>query len=201
MGGCTSKWVSFRMIMIGAFLTILIAAIAIIAAPISPTISQYAGIIVSYGYSIQLIIIVAMEMITNTEAEMPALERMLEYTLLENESNMNEEQVKKNQAEPKKGNEGLSISNLVMRYRPELQTALKGVDIHVAPKEHVAIVGRTGSGKSSLAITLFKLYQPEGDYSVQLDDSHISHMPLYEARRKIAIIPQEPYLFSGTVRQ
>lgn len=45
-----------------------------------------------------------------------------------------------------------------MRYRPELPFALNGVTIHIKPKEHVAIVGRTGSGKSSLAITLFKLY-------------------------------------------
>ena len=53
-----------------------------------------------------------------------------------------------------------------MRYRPELPTALKGVTAHFAPREHVAVVGRTGSGKSSLAITLFKLYQPEGSFNI-----------------------------------
>ncbi|CAL6115919.1 Multidrug_resistance-associated protein 1 [Hexamita inflata] len=87
-----------------------------------------------------------------------------------------------------------------MRYRPELKPALRGVNVHINPKEHVAIVGRTGSGKSSLAITLFKLYQPETG-AIQLNEELVSHLPLYDSRRKIAIIPQEPYLFSGTLRQ
>lgn len=57
-----------------------------------------------------------------------------------------------------------------MRYRPELPLALKGVNIHIQHGDHVAIVGRTGSGKSSLAITLFKLYMPELGYNIQIDD-------------------------------
>lgn len=147
-----------------------------------------------------MILILSIDMITNAEAEMPAIERMLEYTNLENECKVDEENLKHNGAQVKAENNGLDISNLVMRYRPELPPALKGVNLHVNPKEHVAIVGRTGSGKSSLAITLFKLYQPEGGFSIQLENEQISHLPLYESRRKIAIIPQEPYLFSGTVR-
>ena len=87
-----------------------------------------------------------------------------------------------------------------MHYRPELPFALKGVDIHVNKNEHVAIVGRTGSGKSSLAITLFRMYQPENGFNVQLNDVQLSKMPLYDARRKLAIIPSEPYLFSGSLR-
>lgn len=88
-----------------------------------------------------------------------------------------------------------------MRYRPELPLALRGVDVRVADGDHVAIVGRTGSGKSSLAITLFRLYTPEAGYSVQIDGAQLSAMPLYQARRELAIIPQEPFLFSGTLRQ
>ena len=87
-----------------------------------------------------------------------------------------------------------------MRYRPKLSTALKGVNIEIKPKEHVAIVGRTGSGKSSLAITMFRLYQPEVGFQVYLKNQELSHMPLYDERRKLAIIPQEPFLFSGTIR-
>ena len=65
-----------------------------------------------------------------------------------------------------------------MRYRQELPTALKGVNLHISPREHVAVVGRTGSGKSSLAITLFKLYQPENPFSIQINDDQISHSTL-----------------------
>ncbi len=88
-----------------------------------------------------------------------------------------------------------------MRYRAELPLALNGVNLQINPTEHVAVVGRTGSGKSSLAITLFKLYQPEDGHAVELNGDIISHLPLYDARRKLTIIPQEPYLFSGTLRQ
>ncbi|CAL6041469.1 Multidrug_resistance-associated protein 1 [Hexamita inflata] len=126
---------------------------------------------------------------------------MIEFAQLENEEELHNRLVKTNPQKQSKDNQGLDVSNLMMRYRPELQTALKGVNVHINKKEHVAVVGRTGSGKSSLAITLFKLYQPENGHNIQLNDEHISHLPLYEARRKLAIIPQEPYLFSGTLRQ
>lgn len=53
-----------------------------------------------------------------------------------------------------------------MRYRLELPLALKGVNLHIQDRDHVAVVGRTGSGKSSLAITLFRLYQPEPYFNV-----------------------------------
>ncbi|CAL5976982.1 Xenobiotic-transporting_ATPase / Multidrug resistance-associated protein [Hexamita inflata] len=198
----TSKWMSFRMTMLGAVMAFLIVGVAMIIAPFSPSLAQYSGIIVSYGYSIQSLMVAVIEMITNTEQEMPAIERMLEYAQLENEETLNNEMIAKNSTCQKlENNIGLDISNLIMKYRPELQPALKGVNIHINPKEHVAIVGRTGSGKSSLAITLFKLYQPEVGNSVQIGDDQISHLPLYDSRRKLAIIPQEPYLFSGTLRQ
>ena len=87
-----------------------------------------------------------------------------------------------------------------MRYRPELPPALNGVNFHINKCEHVSVVGRTGSGKSSLAITLFKLYQPESQVNIQLNDVQTSSMQLFDERRKFAIIPQEPHLFSGTLR-
>ena len=106
------------------------------------------------------------QMVTNMEAEMPAIERMFEYSQLENEYKTNNKLVEKYPSNKKEGNEGLDITNVVMKYRPDLPPALNGVDVHIAKGEHVAIVGRTGSGKSSLAITLFKLYQPDSGLSI-----------------------------------
>ncbi|CAL6070124.1 Xenobiotic-transporting_ATPase / Multidrug resistance-associated protein [Hexamita inflata] len=196
-----TKWAAFRLSLIGAGMAFLIIFVAMMISPLTPSIAQYASIIVSYGYSIQTGMISIIETLTNTEQEIPAIERMIEFAQLENEEELHNRLVKTNPQKQSKDNQGLDVSNLVMRYRPELQTALKGVNVHINKKEHVAVVGRTGSGKSSLAITLFKLYQPENGHNIQLNDEHISHLPLYEARRKLAIIPQEPYLFSGTLRQ
>ncbi|CAL6025720.1 Xenobiotic-transporting_ATPase / Multidrug resistance-associated protein [Hexamita inflata] len=193
-----SKWMSFRMTLMGAAMAFLIVFVAMIIAPFSPSIAQYAGLIVIYGYNIQNQMIVTIEMITNTEQEMPAIERMVEYQQLEDESVDKAPKVNVPKVE---NNQGIAIENLVMKYRPELQPALNGVNIKINPKEHVAIVGRTGSGKSSLAITLFQLYKPESGFNIQIGNEQLQNMNLYEARRKIAIIPQEPYLFSGTLRQ
>ncbi|CAL6025662.1 Xenobiotic-transporting_ATPase / Multidrug resistance-associated protein [Hexamita inflata] len=193
-----SKWMSFRMTLMGAAMAFLIVFVAMIIAPFSPSIAQYAGLIVIYGYNIQNQMIVTIEMITNTEQEMPAIERMVEYQQLEDESVDKAPKVNVPKVE---NNQGIAIENLVMKYRPELQPALNGVSIKINPKEHVAIVGRTGSGKSSLAITLFQLYKPESGFNIQIGDEQLQNLNLYEARRKIAIIPQEPYLFSGTLRQ
>ena len=96
------------------------------------------------------------EYLTDAEGEMPAVERMMEYGMLEDETKTHNKLIKEECVEADPSNEGIKITNLKMKYRLELPYALNGVNIK--PKEHVAIVGRTGSGKSSLAITLFKLY-------------------------------------------
>lgn len=80
------RWLNFRLTMVGSLMTFLIVGVAMLIAAISPDIAQYSGIIVSYGYSIQLIMNGAIEMITNSEGEMPAIERLLEYSDLEDET-------------------------------------------------------------------------------------------------------------------
>lgn len=77
-----------------------------------------------------------------------------------------------------------------MRYRPELPLALKGINVSFNKGDHVSIIGRTGSGKSSFALSLFKLYQPEcNGYCVSLDDCLLNNMDLYKMRGQLAIIP------------
>lgn len=96
---------------------------------------------------------------------------------------------------------GLVIKNLKMRYRPELQLTLKGANLTIKPSEHIGVIGRTGSGKSSLTLSLYQLYQVLEGSRVYLGGELISHLDLKELRSKFSIIPQEPYLFSGTLRQ
>lgn len=87
-----------------------------------------------------------------------------------------------------------------MRYRPGLPEALKGVDLHVRGGEHVAIVGRTGAGKSSIVNSLFRLSEVSGG-SISIDGNNIAQVPLESLRGgALSIIPQESLLFSGTVR-
>ena len=76
---------------------------------------------------------------------------------------------------------------------------LQGVSFEVAAGEKVGIVGRTGSGKSSLIVTLFRIVETDGG-SITLDGLDLQSMGLNDVRGRIAAIPQDPVLFSGTVR-
>jgi ATP-binding cassette subfamily C (CFTR/MRP) protein 1 len=87
-----------------------------------------------------------------------------------------------------------------MRYRPGLPEALKGVNLHISGGEHVAIVGRTGAGKSSIVNALFRLTELSGG-SVSIDGHDISQVSLQDLRsHALSIIPQETALFAGTIR-
>ena len=76
---------------------------------------------------------------------------------------------------------------------------LQGVSFEVAAGEKVGIVGRTGSGKSSLIVTLFRIVETDGG-SITLDGLDLGTLGLNDVRSRIAAIPQDPVLFSGTVR-
>ena len=94
----------------------------------------------------------------------------------------------------------ITFSNLRMRYRPGLPEALKDVNLRIDAGEHVAIVGRTGAGKSSIVNGLFRLTEASGGL-ISIDENDISQVSLQSLRSgALSIIPQETALFSGTVR-
>ncbi|XP_054154952.1 ATP-binding cassette sub-family C member 2-like [Oppia nitens] len=85
------------------------------------------------------------------------------------------------------------------RYRPGLDLVLRGIDVCIKPREKIGIVGRTGAGKSSLTLALFRIIEPAMG-NIVIDDIDISQLGLQELRSRLTIIPQEPVLYSGTIR-
>jgi len=100
----------------------------------------------------------------------------------------------------------IEIKNLQMRYRSDTPLVLKGLNVSIAGGERIGVVGRTGSGKSSLLLSLLRLVEPdmtggkEYESPITIDGVDILRIGLRELRSKIGIISQNPLLFSGTVK-
>lgn len=103
---------------------------------------------------------------------------------------------------------GIDLNNLVMRYREGTPVVIKGLTVSIKGGERVGVVGRTGSGKSSLLLCLLRIVEPEltcenaSDYQapISIDGVDVLRIGLDDLRTKLGIIPQNPVLFSGTVR-
>lgn len=93
----------------------------------------------------------------------------------------------------------IEFKNVFLRYAPTESPVLKNLSFVIFPREKVGIVGRTGAGKSSLIQALFRLAEMDG--AIEIDGVNTSEIGLHDLRSKISIIPQEPFLFSGTLRR
>ncbi|XP_045472450.1 probable multidrug resistance-associated protein lethal(2)03659 [Harmonia axyridis] len=130
------------------------------------------------------------------ENQMTSVERILEYTTIDKEPT----RIASNNIPidwPSQGR--IEFKNIFLRYNTQDPPVLKNLCFVVEPMQKIGIVGRTGAGKSSIISALFQLYELEG--GIIIDGLDITKMPLDRIRTKIAIIPQEPVLFSGTMRK
>ena len=93
----------------------------------------------------------------------------------------------------------LQLQNMCFRYRPDLPMVLNGISIDIAPGSKVGIVGRTGAGKTTLFSAILRLTEIDSG-SVKIDDLDVSKIGLTELRSAIAVIPQDPVLFQGSIR-
>lgn len=93
----------------------------------------------------------------------------------------------------------LSLKNLTLKYRKNLPAALENINLTLAPAERCAVVGRTGAGKSSLAVAVFQLGE-EVTGEIRLNGVDLTKLPVDQARKRIGIITQDPFVFGDTVR-
>lgn len=125
-----------------------------------------------------------------------SVERILEYGQLEAEK---QPEIASNVQKdwPSKG--GIKFNKVVYRYSIDSEPVLHGLTFSIEPKEKIGIVGRTGAGKSSLIGSIFRLALIEGD--IFIDGMNMACVETKVLRSKISIIPQDPVLFSGTLRR
>ena len=131
------------------------------------------------------------------ESNIVSVERVLEYARLPSEA---PEVIHRNRPPiswPASG--AVNFNNYCTRYREGLDLVLKNINLDIKAHEKIGVVGRTGAGKSSLTLALFRIIEPsEGNISI--DTLNTSTIGLLDLRRRLAIIPQDAALFEGTIR-
>ncbi|XP_077869663.1 ATP-binding cassette sub-family C member 5-like [Saccoglossus kowalevskii] len=134
----------------------------------------------------------------DVEARFTSAERILQYSeSLQPEGEQFIEKQRPSTDWPQEGK--ICFKDFEMRYREHLPLVLRGITCTVYPREKVGIVGRTGAGKSSFAVALFRLVEPLSG-SILIDDVDIANIGLHDLRCKLSIVPQDPVLFIGTIR-
>lgn len=128
---------------------------------------------------------------------MISVERMLQYIDIPSEPALVIESTRPEKSWPSRGE--ITISNLQVRYGPHLPMVLHGLTCTFPGGLKTGIVGRTGSGKSTLIQTLFRIVEPTAG-EIRVDGIDILTIGLHDLRSRLSIIPQDPTMFEGTVR-
>ena len=166
------------------------------------------GMVLTYTLQLPSLMMWLVRNLATAETELIAVERVSEYARLPQESDnivdrkRNQRPLIVNRARdgPKSGK--LELKNLTMRYRPDLEPALRNISLNIDAGAKVAVVGRTGAGKSSLLLALMRFYDTDKSSSISIDGNVSTAMEgLYSTREDIAYVPQEAHLLSGTLRE
>ncbi|XP_053311136.1 ATP-binding cassette sub-family C member 5-like isoform X2 [Spea bombifrons] len=193
---CATRWLAVRLDLISiAVITLTALCIVLMQGHIPPA---YAGLAISYAMQLTGLFQFTARLMTETEARFTSVERISYYTEnLESEGPHHIEETSPPDDWPQNG--AITFQNVEMRYRKELPLVLKKITFSIKPREKIGLVGRTGSGKTSLGVALFRLFELDGG-CITVDDVRISKIGLQDLRKKLSIIPQEPVLFVGSMR-
>ncbi|KAF4625390.1 hypothetical protein G7Y89_g12777 [Cudoniella acicularis] len=155
------------------------------------------GLAMSYALQITQSLNWIVRQTVEVETNIVSVERVLEYARLPSEA---PEVIHRNRPPiswPASG--AVQFNNYSTRYREGLDLVLKNINLDIKPHEKIGVVGRTGAGKSSLTLALFRIIEPaEGNISI--DSLNTSTIGLLDLRRRLAIIPQDAALFEGSIR-
>jgi ABC-type multidrug transport system fused ATPase/permease subunit len=180
-----NRWLGFRMALVGTSFTTFIGVVVIMSPQVD---GAMAGFTMSFALDFSLNMLMAIRNYANLELDMNAAERVIEYSELETESQGGQVPPA---AWPTSGT--LEVNDLVVGYAEDLPPVLKGISFEVKDNERIGVIGRTGAGKSSLTLALFRFLEARSG-SVVVDGLEISKMDLHSLRSRLAIIPQVGHL-------
>jgi ABC-type multidrug transport system fused ATPase/permease subunit len=189
-------WISLRLQLIGYTLTIFNKLYPILQffGLVAPQSAALVGFSIQYSSAVNAIIQQLIFNFSDLEMQLVSIERLREYSLLD--------EMRKARTQPQTltdGHRGIRLENVCVTYRDGLRPALTNVSLSFAPREIIALVGRTGAGKSSLLLSILQLVHYEG--RMWLDGKLLADCDGVEVRKnKIGIVPQTPVLFAGDIK-
>uniref|UniRef100_A0A8C3AG31 Multidrug resistance-associated protein 1 n=1 Tax=Cyclopterus lumpus TaxID=8103 RepID=A0A8C3AG31_CYCLU len=190
-----NRWLAVRLEFVGNCIVSFAALFAVIAREsLSPGIM---GLSISYALQLTSSLTWLVRMSSEVETNIVAVERVKEYSDTEKEAEWTHEPSSLPTGWPTEG--CIEIRGLGLRYRHDLDLAIRNITIKIHQGEKVGIVGRTGAGKSSLTLALFRIIEAS-EGQIFIDGVDIAQLGLHELRSRITIIPQDPVLFSGSLR-
>ncbi|TMW69131.1 hypothetical protein Poli38472_001287 [Pythium oligandrum] len=195
-----NQWFAVRIQMIGfAIVLIVVSALLVLRDYLSPGL---VGLAFMYAVNIDVELSYMVKAWSEMEIAMVGPERVSEYIGIPAEGSSKDSNQVIIPADlsplwPKKGS--IKFDNVVFAYKPGAEPVLKGLSFDIKPNENIGIVGRTGAGKSSLTMALFRINELESGRIV-IDGQDISTINLHTLRSRMSIIPQVPVLFKGPLR-
>ena len=197
------RWLPVRLESVGNTIVLFVALLGLPYAGTSN--APFVGLVLSFALDLTGLLSWVVRQWSETEAGMVSVERVSEYAALPDEEDTAPQRAKpspKPSPPPPAGwpsAGALRLEGVSMRYQPSMPLVLSNVSVNIRAGEKVGVVGRTGSGKSTMLVALWRLVELEAG-RVVLDDVDTAAIPLARLRASLTCIPQEAVLFSGTVR-
>ncbi|KAF7725515.1 hypothetical protein EC973_009545 [Apophysomyces ossiformis] len=191
----TNRWLHCRVELLGAFVGFCTGVVLIMSRSwVAPGL---AGLSLSYALTFTHHVLWVVRMYAINEMNMNSIERVHEYLDVEEEAPAHIPESLPPPSWPETGS--MKVENLSISYAPDSPAVLRGISFETRAREKIGIVGRTGSGKSTLALSIFRFMESTSG-RILIDGVDISTIGLEDLRSRLTIIPQDPILFSGTLR-